>query len=164
MVMLFDSDFGELQELSREAVRLLTLLDITCSQSSSSAAKPSSQLENLIQAVNHDVPEVITHYANCCLAISGLSRNDSHASHSLSFEFEEAEEGGSFFLTMIGQDAWLFPAVSTLRNFDGLHQAQGIFTCVKRSVKRPQLVSPARLLPSLLGWQIAEPGTIAVPE
>ncbi len=162
--MVFDSDYGELHELSREAMRLLNSLDITCSQSSSSATKPSSQLENLIRAVNYDVPEVITQYANCYLAISGLSRNDSDNSHSLSFEFEEAEEGGSFFLTMIGQDAWLFPAVLTLRNFDGLHQAQGIFACVKHSVKSPQLVIPARLLPSLLGWQIAEPGTIAVPD
>ena len=164
MVMILDSDFSELRELSREAIRLLASLEITYSQSSSSATKPSSQLENLIRAVNHDVPEVISQYANCFLAISELSRRETRDSHLLSLEFEEAEEGGSFFLTMLGQDAWLFPAGSMLRNFDRMHQVQGIFTYVKRSVKSSQLVIPARLLPSLLGWQIAEPGTIAVPD
>jgi hypothetical protein len=93
--MVFDSDYSELHELSREAMRLLNSLDITCSQSSSNATKPSSQLENLIRAVNYDVPEVITQYANCYLDISWLSRNDSRSSHS---------EVGAFYWTVPAPD------------------------------------------------------------
>ncbi len=71
--------------------------------------------------------------------------------------------GGRFLMVLLDDDAWLFPAVTTLEAFSQDPSAPGIYRFEPAGVDHAELKRPA-LLREVGGlWEVTEPGTILLP-
>lgn len=70
---------------------------------------------------------------------------------------------GRFLLVMVDGDAWLFPTIDSLDQFDQRQAAEGIFQAYAEAIDRPQLLMPAMLREVGGLWEVTDPGKILVP-
>jgi hypothetical protein len=70
---------------------------------------------------------------------------------------------GRFLLVMVDGDAWLFPTIDSLDQFDQRQAAEGIFLAYGEAIDRPQLLMPAMLREVGGLWEVTDPGKILVP-
>lgn len=70
---------------------------------------------------------------------------------------------GRFLLVMVDGDAWLFPTIDSLDQFDQRQAAEGIFLAYDEAIDRPQLLMPAMLREVGGLWEVTDPGKILVP-
>ncbi|MEB3255915.1 MAG: hypothetical protein VKJ05_05960 [Synechococcaceae cyanobacterium] len=70
---------------------------------------------------------------------------------------------GRFLLVMVDGDAWLFPTIESLEQFDQRQAAEGIFLAHPERIDRPQLLLPAMLREVGGLWEVTDPGKILVP-
>jgi len=120
-------------------------------------------LAELTAAVNRSDRQAFKNEIRAQLNITSNSENDISMGRLTQTQLEPVSGGGSYWLAMVDDTAWLFPTEQTLKGFAQLQPSKGIFKYFKEAIPSPQVIAAARLTADGQYWQIEEMGSIAIP-
>lgn len=118
---------------------------------------------SLIQSLNQGDRLALREHAKLQLNITTDSENALAMGRSQSTQLEAVSGGGSYWLAIIEDQAWLFPTELTLKGFSNSQPNKGVYTYEKQMISKPQLISPALLRNEGNLWSVENPGQIAIP-
>lgn len=124
---------------------------------------PSEKQAVLTAAVNRGDRQLVKSETRAQLNITHASENAISMGRLNETQLEEVSAGGSYWATSFDGETWLYPTEQTLKGYTQFQRPTGIFNYTRQPIAFAQVVSPARLTLSGSIWQVAEPGTIAVP-
>lgn len=124
---------------------------------------PQQKLAEITAAVNRGDRQVVRAEIQAQLNITNESENSISMGRLNETQLEEVTAGGSYWITSIGSETWLYPTEQTLKGYSQSQRPTGIFIYIRQPIASAQVVSPARLALNGSLWSVAEPGSIAVP-
>ena len=117
----------------------------------------------LIQALNNGDRQAVREHTTAQLNITSDSENALAMGRSQPTQLEEVTGGGSYWLAVIGDQAWLFPTELTLRGFLSMQPSKGLYSYEKQIISSPQLIEPALLRQEGNRWTVETLGRVAIP-
>lgn len=117
----------------------------------------------LIQAVNNGDRQLLREHTTAQLNITSDSEHALAIGRSQPTQLEAVPGGGSYWLAVIGDQAWLFPTELTLRGFLSVQPNKGLYSYEKQIISRPQLIEPALLRQDGDRWTVESLGRVAIP-
>jgi len=117
----------------------------------------------LIQAINNGDRQLLREHTTAQLNITSDSENALAMGRSQPTQLEEVTGGGSYWLAVIGDQAWLFPTELTLRGFLSVQPSKGLYSYEKQIISSPQLIEPALLRQDGNLWTVETLGRVAIP-
>jgi hypothetical protein len=117
----------------------------------------------LIQALNNGDRQAVREHTTAQLNITSDSENALAMGRSQRTQLETVSVGGSYWLAVIGDQAWLFPTELTLRGFLSVQPNKGLYSYEKQIISSPQLIEPALLRQEGNLWAVETLGRVAIP-
>jgi len=117
----------------------------------------------LIQAINNGDRQLLRQHTTAQLNITSESENALAMGLSQGTQLETVAGGGSYWLAVINDQAWLFPTELTLKGFLSVQPCKGLYTYEKQILSKPELIEPALLLKEGDRWTVETLGRVAIP-
>lgn len=117
----------------------------------------------LIQAINNGDRQLLREHSTAQLNITSESENALAMGRSQATQLEAVTGGGSYWLAVINDQAWLFPTELTLKGFLSVQPSKGLYSYEKQILSSPQLIEPALLRQEGNRWTVETLGRVAIP-
>ena len=117
----------------------------------------------LIQALNNGDRQLLREHTTAQLNITSESENALAMGRSQATQLEAVTGGGSYWLAVINDQAWLFPTELTLKGFLSVQPSKGLYSYEKQILSKPELLEPALLRQEGNRWTVETLGRVAIP-
>lgn len=117
----------------------------------------------LIQAINNGDRQLLREHSTAQLNITSESENALAMGRSQATQLEAVTGGGSYWLAVINDQAWLFPTELTLKGFLSVQPSKGLYSYEKQILSKPELLEPALLRQEGNRWTVETLGRVAIP-
>ena len=117
----------------------------------------------LIEALNNGDRQAVREHTTAHLNITSDSENALSIGRYQPTQLEVVGGGGSYWLAVISDQAWLFPTELTLKGFLSVQPDKGLYSYEKQMIGSPQLIEPALLRQDGNLWTVETLGRVAIP-
>ena len=125
--------------------------------------KHELNIKDLVNALNTGNRQQLREMITVRLNITSDSENALSIGRYQPTQLEVVGGGGSYWLAVISDQAWLFPTELTLKGFLSVQPDKGLYSYEKQIISSPQLIEPALLRQDGNLWTVETLGRVAIP-
>ena len=126
-------------------------------------SKKELNTKDLVNALNTCNRQLLRDNITVRLNITSDSENAMSIGRYQPTQLEAVGSDGSYWMAVIGGQAWLFPTELTLKGFLSVQPDKGLYSYEKQIISSPQLLEPALLRQEGNRWTVETLGRVAIP-